>query len=221
MQSPASSTRALLNQIAILVAGSRRGVGGRGGGGIFSPSKPSPVQNPGAISCSPEHPIGWGWPPRLALGAAAGISTRGCGAIWGAGSVGRGGAPLQGWLAPAAHTATAIRSEIAADMQFIIAAAHGNCCTNALAPQGERGRGITQGRGVGSARGTGAPRPEVHGSPRPPAIGGPNLGSLSEEGAVPCPGAPRLLARCIPARAGGVLGCQPAAVLRGTDCGDM
>lgn len=51
--------------------------------------------------------------------------------------------------------APALRSEIAADMQFITAAAQGNCCTNALAPQGERGKWDYMGRGQrGGDRGT-------------------------------------------------------------------
>lgn len=45
------------------------------------------------------------------------------------------------------RAAPALGSEIAADMQFITAAAQGNCYTNALAPQGERGKWDYMGRG--------------------------------------------------------------------------
>lgn len=45
------------------------------------------------------------------------------------------------------HVAPVLWSEIAADMQFITSAAQGNCCTNALAPQGERGKWDYTGHG--------------------------------------------------------------------------
>lgn len=64
------------------------------------------------------------------------------GAALGSVRTGRGETPPRGWLAPPACVATAIGSEIAADVQFIIAAAHGNRRANALVPRGAKwGRG--------------------------------------------------------------------------------
>lgn len=152
-------------------------------------------------------------------GAVIGILAHGCG-VGGAapGSVrtGRGETPPRGWLAPPACVATAIRSEIAADMQFIIAAAHGNRRTNALAPRGARGSGGAGTGGAGSEGGTermGAPRPRAPISLGSQRISGLNLGSPRRKGPgwAP-PGAPRLGAvGSVAARAGGAVGCQRAA----------
>lgn len=107
------------------------------------------------------------------------------GAAPGSVCTGRGETPPRGWLAPPACVATAIRSEIAADMQFIIAAAHGNRRTNALAPRGARGSGGAGTGGAGSEGGTermGAPRPGAPISLGSQRISSLNLGSPRRKG---------------------------------------
>lgn len=105
---------------------------------------------------------------------------------------------------------TALGSEIAADTQFITAAAtQGNCCRNPLAPRGERGRGIT--RAVGGEEGTRAPLAPARweGRKESPRDGHPAARWVLP----PCP--PGVGgARCVRRR-------SAAAMLQGTGCGDV
>lgn len=103
---------------------------------------------------------------------------------------------------------TALGSEIAADTQFITAAAtQGNCCRNPLAPQGEWGRGL---HGLWVAR-----RRQGHHWHPPGGKGGKPRGRAHScpRGSAPCP--PGVGgARCVSRR-------PAASMLQGTGCGDV